>query len=75
MKLVIAHREVSGVYLCHQGIHWYWGPRENAIEYSMDTAQKLIKSFPDWKQVLGVSQEESRVEIDPRTFSTAPPPG
>jgi hypothetical protein len=75
MKLVIAHREVSGVFLCHEGIHWYWGPREQAKEYSLDTARELMKSFPDWKGILGVDCHDALVQIDPRTRSTAPPPG
>lgn len=73
MRIVIAHKEVSGVFLCQEGIHWYWGPREQAKEYSVEMAVDLIRSFPRWQYLLGVDQSEALVQIDPRTRSTAPP--
>jgi len=50
MKFVIAHREVSGVYLCYQeGLNLYWGPRELAREYSAEAIAELTKVFPQWR--------------------------
>jgi hypothetical protein len=72
MNMFIKHREVPGVYLCHEGIHWYWGPREQAKIYSTAMALTLIKAFPEWKYLLGVDQREALLEID-RTPETVPP--
>lgn len=72
MNIVIAHRTVPGVFLCHEGPHWYWGPREEAKEYSIETAKELVRSFPAWEDILGVSCVDAKVEID-RTPTTAPP--
>lgn len=77
MSIVIAHRTVPGVFLCHEGQHWYWGPREDAKEYSIETAKELVRSFPEWESILGVSCNDAKVEIDrtPVTIApTAPPP-
>jgi hypothetical protein len=73
MIFVIKHRSITGVYLCNDGIHWYWGPREQAKEYTAGMAAALIKAFPKWKYFLGIDQEEALVEID-RTPETLPPP-
>ena len=72
MSFFIKHREVSGVYLCHEGIHWYWGPRELAKEYTVGMAVDLIRSFPNWGFMLGVDQYDALVEID-HTPATLPP--
>lgn len=73
MSILIKHRTVSGVYLCNEGIHWYWGPREQAKVYSAQMAATLIKAFPNWNYFLGINQEDALVEIDP-TPVTVPPP-
>jgi len=73
MSFVIKHREVNGVYLCHEGLHWYWGPREQAREYSKEDAFVLLKSLSNWGPVLGVGQEDALIEID-KTPDTIPVP-
>jgi len=72
MSIFIMHRTVTGVYLCNEGIHWYWGPREQAKIYSVDMAIKLIKDFPKWKYLIGVDQNDAMVYID-KTAVTVPP--
>jgi hypothetical protein len=75
MKFVIAHREVSGVYLCYQeGLNPYWGPRELAREYSAEAIAELTKVFPQWKYLLGVSHEEASIQVD-QSPDTVPPKG
>ena len=73
MSILIKHRSVSGVYLCHEGPHWYWGPKEQAKIYSSEMVSQLLLSYPKWEEVIGVSQEEALVEID-QTPVTVPPP-
>jgi hypothetical protein len=73
MRVVIAHREVSGVYLCHEGAHWYWGPREQAKEYSAPEVHEMLRSFPKLESVIGVRTEDAQVELD-TTPETVPPP-
>jgi len=74
VKFVIAHREVSGVYLCQEGLNSYWGPRELAREYSAEAMAELTKVFPQWKYLLGVSHEEASIQVDPSP-ETVPPKG
>jgi hypothetical protein len=73
MSIVIAHRTVTGVYLCHEGVHWYWGPRDQAEMYSIETAKKLVRSFPAWEDILGVSCDDAKIEIDRTPVTVAPP--
>lgn len=73
MRILIKHRDVSGVYLCHEGPHWFWGPLEQATFYSIETAASLVKSFPLWNELLEVDQEDALIEID-FTPETVPPP-
>ena len=71
--ILIKHRTIGGVYLCNEGLHWYWGPKEQAKVYSADMAANLIKAFPSWRYLIGVDQEDAMVEID-ATPVTVPPP-
>lgn len=72
--VVIKHREVPGVYLCKDGINWYWGPRESAKEYAISEVCELLIAFPSgWERVIGVPQEEVTLEIE-RFPETIPAP-
>ena len=74
MLVVIKHRDIEGIYLCNEGIHWYWGPREKAKEYSTTEVRQLLASFPSgWEGVIGVPQEEVTLEVE-RLPDTLPAP-
>jgi hypothetical protein len=71
--ILIKHRHVTGVYLCYgpAALH-YWGPREEARTFPAEMARDLLISFPKWELLLGVSQSEAVIEVDP-TPVTLPP--
>lgn len=73
MSILIAHRSVAGVYLCHEKGQSFWGPREQARIYSGAMATALLQSFPHWEYYLGVHQDEAVIEMD-NTHETDPPP-
>ena len=73
MSILIAHRSVSGVYLCTEGGQSFWGPREQARVYSGGMATAILQSFPHWEYFLGVHQDEAVIEVD-KTPETMPPP-
>lgn len=74
MRVFIKHREVSGVYLCQEDIHFYWGPQEQAKVYGAREVFELLKAFrTGWEPILSVGLDEATVELD-TTSETVPPP-
>lgn len=73
MSILIKHRTISGVYLCNDGPHWYWGPKEQAKIYSEDTVHQLLVSYPRWEEIIGVSPDVAVIEMDPTPVTVAPP--